>query len=95
VSTLEIILAVAVIYLAGALALVMAEETYRKDELAALAAWPLFVPFALTVRTIRRWRYTCRDCGGNYGDRERYDRHMVKRSYCTVPSTIEPNGDDW
>lgn len=84
-SGLEIVLGTAVVWLAGALVLVMIEETYRTDELAALAVWPLFVPFALTVRTYRRWAYTCRDCKGYYGDRKHYDLHAIHRTNCTVP----------
>ena len=72
-------------YLAGALALVMIDSgRWRGEELLALIAWPVMLPIAFTTRRWRHWRYTCRDCGGYYGDREHYDLHLRERVGCTV-----------
>lgn len=85
-SILEVVLTVAVVYLAGAVVILGIDSDLKKDELLALAGWPLVLPVVVAIRTYRRWAYTCRDCGGNYGDRERYSRHLVHRTYCTVPA---------
>lgn len=82
-SGLEIGLLIACVYLFGIVVFVLIAENYRADELVALTTWPVFVPVGLTIRTYRRWAFTCRDCKGNYGDRKTYDLHMIHRTHCT------------
>ena len=93
-STLEIVLTVAVVWLLGAHVIVQIEERYRKDEITALTLWPLVLPVVGAIRGYRRWRYTCRDCKRNYGDRKHYDLHMIHRTRCTVPPAGEPDVRD-
>lgn len=91
-STLEIALTISVVWSAGALLVVLSSEKYDGKELAALAAWPVFLPLGVTLRAYHRWAFTCRDCKSYYGDRAHYRRHLVHRTGCTVPPTATTEG---
>lgn len=92
-STLEIVLVGTNVWTLGALAIVYIEEakSWHSDEKAALAAWPLWIPFALSVRTYLRWRWRCRDCGRRGESKKAYYRHREARSGCPGPSIPNPH----
>ena len=94
-SALEIVLTVAVVWLAGALVLLLIEEKLRRDEYVALTLWPLVVPVGLVWRRYRRWAYTCRDCKRWYGDKPHYELHLRVRHNCTVPPAPGVDPDDY
>lgn len=89
-NTLEITLVVALAWSVGVnvCLFVFGDTRYDRTELLALAAWPVWVPFALTVRTFRRHQNsTCKDCGFQYMDRGRLAEHHKKypSHSCTQP----------
>lgn len=66
-----------VVWLAGGLLIVLVDAKLDRLELLSLAAWPVIAPTYAVLRLVRRRRFTCRDCGGYYGDREHYRRHLA------------------
>ncbi|QOT19492.1 hypothetical protein [Paenarthrobacter sp. YJN-5] len=90
-TTLEVILICTNVWMLGVLAIVAIEEARRwsREEKLALVFWFAWVPFALSVRTYRRWRWRCRDCGRRGESKKYYYIHRQARSNC--PGTSIPN----
>lgn len=87
-TTFEIALAVLLVWSIGVSVClyVFGDERYTPAELVALTGWFAFVPVALTIRTYRRWRVTCRVCKLRWADRDALLHHLEKYPNGTCPT---------
>lgn len=91
-TALEIVLICTNVWMLGVLVIVAIEDgkKWSGEEKLALAGWFVWVPFALSVRTYRRWRWRCRDCKRRGESKKYYYIHRQARTGCPGPSIPNP-----